>query len=118
MPAADFSRGRTLAEARHRSRRTRGSCSSDSISAYDDSQVVPQPDTHVLVDLLRERDFYHASAALRGERQRSKRQLLGAQRYAEIALLQQKGWRICCVSEHLWSRGLSDDSDASRTNKE
>jgi len=108
-----------LTEARQRSHRRYRRRDSNSIAGkFDNSQTLPQPDTHILVDLLREKDFYHASAALRGERQRSKRKLLCAQRYAELALVRQHGWRICCVPEHLWSRGFGGHPDTSRTNKE
>ena len=67
--------------------------------------------THILVELLREGDLLHASPALRGQRQRSKRHLLSAQRYAEISLLRLQGWRVCCISEHLWKRQGPDDDE-------
>merc|ERR1712232_820652 len=61
-------------------------------------------------DLLRDRDFFHASVTVRGDRQRSKGQLLGAQRYAEIALLKREGWAACCIPQHAWDFESSYES--------
>jgi len=74
-------------------------------------------ETHILVELLRDGDFYHASDAIRSDRQRSKRQLLSAQRFAELSLLRRSGWRVCCIPEHLWSIGPDGDAEASHTNR-
>lgn len=76
------------------------------------------PETHILVELLRDADFYHASASIRSDRQRSKRQLLSAQRFAEISLLRRSGWRVCCIPEHLWSFAPDGDAEASHANRQ
>lgn len=87
--------------------------------AHDcDAEEQASPETHVLIFPLRERDFYHASASLRGERQRAKTQLLSAEKFAEVSLLRNAGWRVCCVSEHDWTWGLDDDPDTSTANKD
>ncbi|CAE8681339.1 unnamed protein product [Polarella glacialis] len=86
---------------------------SDSDSDGEEPQIlVPRPETHVLLELLRDRDFFHASPSLRGEQQRSKGRLLTAERNAELRLLRRRGWNVCCVSEHLWQLGLDGDLDA------
>merc|ERR1712194_19148 len=72
---------------------------------------IPTPETHILVDLLREKDFYHASAAIHGSRQRAKRRVLCAQRFAEISLLHRSGWRVICIAEHQWTHGAAGDLD-------
>ncbi|CAK9100798.1 Uncharacterized protein SCF082_LOCUS47159 [Durusdinium trenchii] len=61
-----------------------------------------RPETHVLLELLRDSDYYHASPTLQGERQRAKGLLLAAEKHAEIQLLRQMGWHVICVPEHRW----------------
>merc|ERR1712129_619555 len=77
-----------------------------------------RPDTHILLMLLRDFDFYHASATIKGQRQRAKRQGLCAEKYAEISLLRRLGWRVCGLPEHLWTWGPDGDPDVSRANRD
>merc|ERR1712194_280088 len=86
--------------------------------AIPESGGLPTPETHILVDLLRDKDFYHASASITGNRQRAKRRVLGAKRFAEISLLRRSGWRVVCIAEHQWTNGAAGDLDVSQANKQ
>eukprot|EP00928_Gymnodinium_smaydae_P058012 TRINITY_DN4121_c0_g3_i1.p1 TRINITY_DN4121_c0_g3~~TRINITY_DN4121_c0_g3_i1.p1 ORF type:complete len:868 (-),score=152.94 TRINITY_DN4121_c0_g3_i1:148-2697(-) len=82
----------------------------------------PHPETHILIELLRERDFYHASDSIRAEGQRARGQVLRAERQAEVRLLLHRGWHVVCIPEHLWTfpsvgGGSADALAASQANK-
>eukprot|EP00435_Cladocopium_sp_Y103_P006210 s196_g2.t1 len=81
----------------------------DQISPFGSTNFA-RPETHLLLQLLRYEDYYHASPSLRGERQRAKGLLLSAERHAEIQLLRQMGWYVICVPEHRWQ----EESQANR----
>lgn len=66
--------------------------------------ISPLPETHILLDLLREQDFYHASDRIRAEQQRAKTQVLSTARFAELSFLRRKGWNVCCIKEHTWNQ--------------
>ncbi|CAJ1398857.1 unnamed protein product, partial [Effrenium voratum] len=72
-----------------------------------------RPETHILIDLLTDVDFYHASPS-QGER-RTGRQL-SSERRAELQLLRRLGWHVVCVPEHSWQ--LHGDSEAAEANRE
>ena len=62
-----------------------------------DEAKTARSQSHVLVELLRDADYYHASALLEGARQRAKGLLLTAERHAEIQLLRRMGWLVICA---------------------
>lgn len=113
---AEGSRPRGGRRAGRRTQRDRPAASSSVHATVAFGEA--RSDTHVLVLPLREQDFYHASATLRGERQRSKKQLLGAERYAEISLIRRMGWRVCGVPERLWTWGPDNDPETASANRE
>eukprot|EP00929_Paragymnodinium_shiwhaense_P063485 TRINITY_DN31706_c0_g1_i1.p1 TRINITY_DN31706_c0_g1~~TRINITY_DN31706_c0_g1_i1.p1 ORF type:complete len:875 (+),score=161.07 TRINITY_DN31706_c0_g1_i1:142-2766(+) len=63
----------------------------------------PRPESHVLVELLRDRDYYHASSSLKGARQRAKGHVLKAERAAELLLLRRLGWHVVGLPERRWT---------------
>lgn len=109
--------GRLARRAKRKEQNSRTSpCSTEDFNFADD-QISPmsatsfaRPETHLLLQLLRYEDYYHASPSLRGERQRAKGLLLSAERHAEIQLLRQMGWSVICVPEHRWQ----EDSQANQ----
>eukprot|EP00439_Symbiodinium_sp_Y106_P014876 s3946_g2.t1 len=68
-----------------------------------------KPRSHLLVELLRYEDFYHASPTLEN---RLKGPLVVAERDAEIRLLRRLGWHVICVPEQRWQLGEEGDHEA------
>eukprot|EP00440_Ansanella_granifera_P047374 gb/GFBE01051306.1/.p1 GENE.gb/GFBE01051306.1/~~gb/GFBE01051306.1/.p1 ORF type:complete len:178 (+),score=19.53 gb/GFBE01051306.1/:1-534(+) len=109
-----------------RGRRAAQAAPAEEDSSSDDEErsspagdVQPRPETHVLLELLTDQDYFHASPTLRGERQRAKGRLLTAERHAELRLLRRNGWYVCCVPEHRWQLGTDGDLEAaSQANRE
>merc|ERR1711957_320954 len=93
---------------------------SESSNSSSSSSTGISPETHILIELLREQDFYHASPNLRGERQRARGRVLHAERSAGIRVLQRFGWNMCSLPEHEWNfltAGKSDPGAASELNQ-